>query len=67
MTWAAGPEGTTFQATSPDGAVTVTVRPDGSVERLDLAEHARYIPLNILSELILDAMRRARSGIEESR
>lgn len=57
----------TFQATSPDGAVTVTVRPDGSVERLDFAEHARHIPLNVLSDLILETMRGALAGIEESR
>ena len=52
-------------ATSPGGAVTVTVRADGAVTELGFAEHARNIPLTELSTIILDTMRQARAGIAD--
>ncbi|WP_158890974.1 YbaB/EbfC family nucleoid-associated protein [Amycolatopsis anabasis] len=52
-------------STSPDGAVRVTVRSDGSVTDLSFGDRARTIPLEELSGKILDTMRRAQAGIAD--
>ncbi|WP_232519854.1 YbaB/EbfC family nucleoid-associated protein [Actinosynnema pretiosum] len=52
-------------ATSRDGAVRVTVRPDGVVTDLVLGERSRALPPDGLSALVLDTMRRAQAGIAD--
>jgi DNA-binding protein YbaB len=52
-------------ATSPNGAVTVTVRADGGVTGLEFTDRASSMPLPELSAMVLDTMHRAQSGIAE--
>jgi DNA-binding protein YbaB len=52
-------------ATSPDGAVRVTVGSNGVPTDLELSERTGSIPPAELSSLILATMRRAQSGIAD--
>lgn len=52
-----------LSATSPGGAVKVTVGADGGVTALEFTNKVRSIPLEELSAQILSTMRRAQAGI----
>ncbi|WP_370963722.1 YbaB/EbfC family nucleoid-associated protein [Amycolatopsis sp. cg9] len=52
-------------ASSPDGAVSVTVGADGTVTDLTFSNKVKSFPLEELSRQILTTMRRAQSGIAE--
>lgn len=52
-------------ASSPDGAVKVTVAADGGVTDLEFGNKARTYPMEELSRQILTVMRRAQSGITD--
>ncbi|GLZ29286.1 hypothetical protein Lesp02_14760 [Lentzea sp. NBRC 105346] len=50
-------------ASSPNGAVRVTVRADGSLTGIEFGDRARTIPLEHLPSMIMDTVHRAQSGI----
>ena len=52
-------------ASSPDGAVSVTVGADGTVTDLTFSNKVKSFPLEELSRQILTTMRRAQSGIAD--
>ncbi len=52
-------------ATSPDGAVRVTVGANGAPTELELSERTRSMSTGELSALILSTMRRAQAGIAD--
>ncbi|GLY66741.1 YbaB/EbfC family nucleoid-associated protein [Amycolatopsis taiwanensis] len=52
-------------ATSPDGAVRVTVRSDGSLTDVQFTERIRALPLAELSAAILTTMRSAQAKVVE--
>ncbi|CCH31229.1 YbaB/EbfC family nucleoid-associated protein [Actinosynnema sp. NPDC047251] len=52
-------------ASSPDGAVRVTVRADGALEDLEFGDRARTVPLERLSGLVMETVRQAQSGIAD--
>jgi hypothetical protein len=52
-------------ASSPNGEVQVTVRADGSPTDLRFGDRARTVPLENLSGMVLDTLRRAQAGIAD--
>ncbi|RSM34398.1 YbaB/EbfC family DNA-binding protein [Amycolatopsis balhimycina DSM 5908] len=52
-------------ASSPDGAVSVTVGADGTVTDLTFSNKVKSFPLEELSRQILTTMRRAQAGIAD--
>lgn len=52
-------------ASTPDGAIKVTVGADGGVTDLEFSAKARTYPLDELSRQILGTMHRAQSGITD--
>ncbi|MEV0678671.1 YbaB/EbfC family nucleoid-associated protein [Actinosynnema sp. NPDC050436] len=52
-------------ASSPDGAVRVTVRADGGLVDLEFGDRARSVPLERLSGLVMQTVRQAQAGIAD--
>ncbi|MEU4805572.1 YbaB/EbfC family nucleoid-associated protein [Actinosynnema sp. NPDC023587] len=52
-------------ASSPDGAVRVTVRADGGLVDLEFGDRARSVPLDRLSGLVMATVRQAQAGIAD--